>query len=66
MRMNQRFGQLCSLVANMVRDSKRKPEPYSTKDFLPKDSDEGTDWVGMLTRVEGITKLMGGKDLRDR
>lgn len=29
-----RFAQLCSLLANINRDSKRKPQPFSINDFL--------------------------------
>lgn len=35
-RMNRRFGQLCAVVANIVRDAKLKPEPYTIDDFAPK------------------------------
>ncbi len=33
MKQDYRFGQLCSMQANMNRNPKKKPQPYTTEDF---------------------------------
>jgi hypothetical protein len=30
-----RFGQICATVANVQRDSKSKPDPWTPRDFMP-------------------------------
>ncbi len=30
-----RFGQVCATVANVQRDSKSKPQPWTPRDFMP-------------------------------
>ena len=32
---NVRFGQLCALLANIYRDTKKKNKPYTPGDFFP-------------------------------
>lgn len=34
-RADQRAGVLAALIANVNRDSKRKPEPFTIEDFFP-------------------------------
>lgn len=29
------FGQVCSVLANLKRDPKERPEPYRASDFMP-------------------------------
>lgn len=34
-RSDFRAGMVCSLIANVYRDAKRKPEPFTPEDFMP-------------------------------
>ena len=34
-RADFRAGMVCSLIANVYRDAKRKPEPFTPEDFMP-------------------------------
>ena len=39
-REDLRVARLMALIANTNRDSKKKPKPYSEKDFIPMTKDE--------------------------
>ena len=34
-RSDFRAGMVCSIIANVYRDAKRKPEPFTPEDFMP-------------------------------
>ena len=34
-RSDFRAGMVCSLIANVYRDAKRKPKPFTPEDFMP-------------------------------
>jgi hypothetical protein len=44
MRADLRIGNLCALVANLFRDEKKRPDPYTAADFvLFRERDEDDD-----------------------
>lgn len=57
----------CALTANIARDRKKKPDPYTPQDFLPKvKGSEKENWEQMLKTVESLTLAFGGKDNRGK
>jgi len=53
-RADLRIGQLCAIVANLFRDSKKQAKPYSPADFVmfvDKESEEKRDIVAPETRA---------------
>jgi hypothetical protein len=59
------FGMLASVIANVNRDSKSQPDPYTPQDFMlrrppePEQTDED-----LLLMAEVLNEALGGRDLR--
>lgn len=34
-RADRRAGEICAVIGNVNRDSKRRPEPFGPEDFMP-------------------------------
>jgi hypothetical protein len=65
-RADYRMAVLASLLANANRDEKKKPEPYTPKDFMPQAQREEPPAQTMeqqLTIVQMLHEAFGG-DLR--
>lgn len=37
---NRRVARICMIIANVNRDRKKKPKPYTEKDFMPKSTEK--------------------------
>lgn len=62
-RADYRIGIISSIVANIYRDKKKKPQPFKPKDFMPKEKQKQTP-EQQLQLVEVLNLSFGGKDLR--
>lgn len=40
-------GNLCALIANMMRDEKKRPKPFKPSDFMPSFEEEETTEVDL-------------------
>lgn len=61
------FGLLASVIANVNRDPKTRPEPYAPEDFMlrpPPNPGQSDD--SMLMMAEILNEAMGGRDVRPR
>lgn len=56
---------IVSLLANIHRDSKKRPEAYQPQDFMVRFNDrpEKKRAVDLLDKVKVMNRLFGGKDL---
>lgn len=68
-----RQASMMALIANIYRDSKKRPKPYKPEDFLQQDKQEKKKPKkkqqtpeDMLRAMELMVKAMGGKDLRKK
>ncbi len=50
--LNYRAGLICSVIANVNRDPKKKPEPFTPSDFMP--------------QTKKVTKEMSQDDLLEQ
>lgn len=63
---DRRTARICALLANINRDKKRKPNPFSENDFMPRikekhKKEQTTDQMYMI--LKAFTIANGGKDL---
>ena len=69
-RRDFRAALVCSVLANVNRDPKRKPKPYTPKDFMPEygggSLSKRQTPKEMLAVFEMICAMQGGKDLRKK
>ena len=67
-RDNLHAGIVASMVANVNRDTKKRPEPFAPHDFLIEVEDfeedieeEGQGWEAQLKMVEMLNAAFGGR-----
>lgn len=69
-RADWRAAMQASVLAEINRDKKKKPEPYTAADFMPDfgtasgDDDDGQTPEQMLALVVALNAAYGGRDLR--
>lgn len=57
----------CSVLANIHRDEKKRAQPYTPNDFMPKFGKQTVakqSWKDQLAFAEAVNKAFGGKDKR--
>lgn len=70
-RADLRTAQIASLIANIYRDEKKKPAPYTPKDFMPDYAakTEGPKpqqtWQRMKAIVKQNNRDLGGREVVD-
>lgn len=70
--MDIRFSMLMAHIANIFRDSKKRPSPFTWEDFKVEFGQKGPNEVAsaepsvedLIERVALWTKLLGGVDKR--
>ena len=62
-RQNYRTALLCSVIANTVRNRKKKARPFTPEDFLPKKRHGAQTAEQMLAQVKANNAILGGKVL---
>ena len=59
--LNYRSALICAVLANTVRDTKRKPRPFVPDDFMPKQESEQQTPKQILATVKILNAAFGGK-----
>jgi len=57
-RADFRAGMVCSLIANVYRDAKRKPEPFTPEDFMPVTKQQETKKVKVAQTEGEMLKML--------
>ena len=60
---DSRAALICSVLAEVNRDRKKRKKPYKVEDFMPKERKQQT-WEQQLKFVEILNKALGGEDKR--
>lgn len=70
-RMDIRFSMLMAFMANLQRDSSKRPQPYTWEDFRiefgdkgPELEDDGTEMETLIQRIVDWNRILGGVDKR--
>lgn len=61
--LNYRAALICAVLANTVRDPKRKARPFVPDDFMPGSKSRKQTAKQMFAQVKAINALLGGKVL---
>ena len=59
-RLDYRAALICSVIANVNRNPKKRPQPYKPKDFMPKANKAQTP-EEQLAVVKALNAALGGK-----
>jgi len=57
-----RAAMICSVIAEVNRDRKRRPKPFTPDDFLPKEESEELDNPKMKRAMKRINQMLGGEE----
>ena len=57
-RLDYRSAMICSILAEINRDRKRRPRPFSPDDFMPKEEVEEGDDPKMKRALERISQML--------
>jgi hypothetical protein len=57
-RADFRAGMVCSLIANVYRDAKRKPKPFTPEDFMPVTKQQETKKVKVAQTEGEMLKML--------
>lgn len=54
---------IVSMIANTVRDPKKRRKPFTPEDFIPKEEDpqRGQDWEALKQKSMVVFAMLGGK-----
>lgn len=65
-RQDYRAGMIASIIANVNRDPKQRPEPWSPEDFMPQryEAPKQLTPEGTLDFIASLNLALGGADLR--
>lgn len=59
---DRRVARICAVIANVNRNTKKRPEPFTEEDFIPKfDVPEKKTNDELFNSVLAINKAFGGK-----
>lgn len=61
--LNYRTGLICAVLANTVRDPKKKVGPYTPEDFMPKVKSKQQTAEQMFANIKLLNAAFGGKVL---
>ena len=61
-RLDYRSAMICSILAEINRDRKRRTKPFSPEDFMPKEEAEERDDPKMERALKRISQMLGGKE----
>ena len=64
-RQNYRTALLCSVIANTVRNRKKKARPFTPEDFLPNKRHGAQTVEQMLAQAKANNAILGGKVVED-
>lgn len=66
----RRTAKLLALLANINRDSERKPSPYTTEDFMPtyeqdvieRKTKKALSPAGVVEKARRVMRMLGGRE----
>ena len=58
--LDYRTGLLCSVIANVNRDRKKKSQPFTPSDFMPRKASGGQTPEQILATVKMLNAAFGG------
>ena len=61
-RLDYRSAMVCSILAEINRDRKRRIKPFSPEDFMPKEEAEERDDPKMERALRRISQMLEGKE----
>lgn len=69
-RIDVGMARICAVLANINRDSDKKPDPYTLADFMPpwqinEDSKPEVDPNSTINFIAELNAALGGRDLRE-
>jgi hypothetical protein len=59
--LDYRFALICTLLAEVNRDRKKRPKPFKPQDFMPQREHKVLNNDQMKKRLEMINIMLGGK-----
>lgn len=54
-------GLICSVLANIYRDPKKRKKPYTAQDFMPRKEKPRQTAEEMMRNAKAIVKSLGGE-----
>jgi hypothetical protein len=64
--LDYRTGLVCAIIANVNRDSKKKPEPFTPQDFMPQREQKPERELSpddLLLQMRIMNAAAGGKEV---
>lgn len=61
-RMDYRAAMVCSIIAEVYRDRKKRIKPFTPDDFMMKEESEEIDSPQMKRALKRISQMLGGKE----
>lgn len=61
-RRDYRAAQICSVLAEIYRDRKKRVKPFSPQDFMVPEEKEEMDNPKMKRALERISQILGGEN----
>lgn len=58
--LNYRVAMVCSIIAEVNRDRKKRGRPYSPNDFMPKEKKSKMATDQMVNQVKALNIALGG------
>lgn len=59
--LNYRGALICSVIAEVNRNKKKRPRPYTPKDFMPRKRKAVLTDKQMMDQIKGINIAFGGE-----
>lgn len=56
--MDARFALVCSVLANINRDAKKRPKPYDVYDFMPKERQTEKELKNKIAQLMQYVKVI--------
>lgn len=60
-RLDYRAALICTVLAEINRDRKKRPKPFKPDDFMPQKPKKKLKPEQMVKSLEVITQMMGGE-----
>lgn len=64
--LNYRAAMVCAVIANTVRDPKKKTSPWTPDDFMPTRERKRMTDEQLFARVQSINAMLGGKTIENQ
>lgn len=61
-KLNYRAAMICSILAEIYRDRKKRPKAFTPNDFMPQEKKGPMDTQQMSSAIKDITLTLGGEE----